>query len=43
MLKMEREREFPLWFSALRTRHSIREDVGLISGPAQRLKDLVLP
>ena len=35
--------EFLLWLSRLRTRHSIHEDVGLILGLTQWLKDPVLP
>ena len=35
--------EFPLWLSGLRTRHSVPEDVGLIPGPSQWVKDLILP
>ena len=34
--------EFLLWFGGLRTRHSVREDAGLIPGLAQWGKDLVL-
>ena len=32
-----------MWLSWLRTRHSVHEDVGLITGPAQWNKDLALP
>ena len=35
--------EFPLWLSRLRTRQSVLEDVGLIPGLAQRVKDPALP
>ena len=34
--------EFPLWFSELRTRLSVYEDVGLIPGLPQWVKDLAL-
>ena len=34
--------EFPLWLSGLRTHHSVYEDVGLIPGLAQWVKDLEL-
>ena len=34
--------EFPLWLSRLRTHHSVREDVGLIPGLAQSVKDPAL-
>ena len=34
--------EFPLWFSELRTQHSVREDTGLIPGLTQWVKDLAL-
>ena len=30
--------EFPLWLGGLRTRHSVREDVGSIPGPTQWVK-----
>ena len=30
-----------LWLSWLKTQHSVYEDVGLIPGPAQWVKDLV--
>ena len=33
----------PLWLSGLRTRHSIHEDVGLILGLDQWIKDSSLP
>ena len=33
----------PVWLSRLRTQHSICEDVGLIPGLAQQVKDLALP
>ena len=36
-------REFPLWHSGLRTRHSVHEDVGSTPGLTQWVKDLVLP
>ena len=32
-----------LWLSRLRTRHSVHEDVGLIRGLAQWVKNLALP
>ena len=35
--------EFLLWVSWLRTRHSVCEDVGLISDLTQWVKDSVLP
>ena len=35
--------EFPLWLSGLRTQYSLCEDVGLIPGIAQWVKDLALP
>ena len=35
--------EFPLWFSGLRTQHSVLEVVGSIPGLAQWVKDPVLP
>ena len=35
--------EFPLWLSGLRTWHSVCEDVGLILGLAQCVKDSGLP
>ena len=34
--------EFPLWLSRLRTPHSAHEDVGLIFGLTQWVKDLAL-
>ena len=37
------EEEFPLWFSMLRTLCSLCEDVGLIPGFAQWVRDLALP
>ena len=35
--------EFPLWLNGLRARHSDYEDVGLIPGPAQWVKNPALP
>ena len=35
--------EFPLWLSVLRSWHCLHEDVGLIPGLSQWIKDLVLP
>ena len=35
--------EFLLWLSQLRTRHSVREDVGSVPGLAQCVKDPELP
>ena len=32
-----------LWLSGLRTQHSLHEDVGLIPGLTQWIKDLALP
>ena len=34
--------EFPLWLIGLRTQHNLREDVDLIAGLAQWVKDVVL-
>ena len=34
--------DFPSWLSRLRTQHSVPEDVGLIPGLTQEIKDLVL-
>ena len=34
--------EFPLWLNGLRTRHSVCEDVGLISGLTWRVRDMAL-
>ena len=34
--------EFPLWFSKLRTKHSLCEDAGLIPSLAQGVKDTAL-
>ena len=34
--------EFTLWFSGLRTRHSVHENAGLIPGLTQWVKNLVL-
>ena len=39
----ENTREFLLWLSGLKTQHSVHEDVGLISGISQWVKDLTLP
>ena len=35
--------EFLLWLSGLKSQHSVHEDVGLISGLSQWVKDLTLP
>ena len=37
--KNEHSTEFPWWLSRLRTQHSVPEDVDLISGLAQWVKD----
>ena len=42
LLRSQRQ-EFPLWFSGLRTQHSVHENVGLIPGLTQWVKDLALP
>ena len=39
----DKAQEFPLWLSRLRAQHSVYEDVGLIPGLAQWVKDLALP
>ena len=36
------EQEFPLWLSVLRTRHNLQEDVDLIPGLTQWVKNLAL-
>ena len=41
VLKKEGE-EFPLWFSGLRTRHSVCEDAGSIPDLDHQVKDLRL-
>ena len=43
MNKNELKQELLLWLSRLRTWHSVREDVGLIPGLDQWVKDLALP
>ena len=40
--KISQKMEFPLWLNGLRTWLSVLEDVGLIPGLAQWVKDLVL-
>ena len=44
MLLVDKDnREFLLWLSGLRTRHSVCEDVGSVPSPTQWVKDLALP
>ena len=42
-VKIRYTAEFPLWLSALRTWHGVCDNVGLISGLAQWVKDRALP
>lgn len=37
-----RMREIPLWPSRLRTHHRVQEDLGLVPGPTEQVKGLVL-